>query len=129
MSYEEDNEIQRQLEELMGHKWNDPVKWFILDDKGEPVPATGLMQWERQYINPLRKVKQEWIKNVRISTIFLGLDHAWGGGPPLLWETMTFSNRKNWNQECRRCAGGREQAEAMHAQMCDLVKTKLATHG
>lgn len=25
-----------------------------------------------------------------VSTVFLGLDHGSGGGPPVLWETMTF---------------------------------------
>jgi hypothetical protein len=26
-----------------------------------------------------------------VSTAFLGLDHQWGTGPPLLFETMVFS--------------------------------------
>lgn len=26
----------------------------------------------------------------RVSTVFLGLDHQWGDGPPLLFETMVF---------------------------------------
>lgn len=27
---------------------------------------------------------------IRVSTAFLGLDHQFGSGPPLLWETMVF---------------------------------------
>jgi len=30
---------------------------------------------------------------VSISTIFLGVDHAWFGGPPVLWETMVFGGK------------------------------------
>lgn len=29
-----------------------------------------------------------------VSTVWLGLDHAWGGGPPLFFETMIFANRE-----------------------------------
>ena len=25
-----------------------------------------------------------------VSTVFLGLDHSWSGGKPVLWETMIF---------------------------------------
>ena len=27
---------------------------------------------------------------LRISTVYLGLDHGWGMGPPFIWETMVF---------------------------------------
>ncbi len=27
---------------------------------------------------------------LRVSTVWLGLDHSWGGGSPLFWETMIF---------------------------------------
>jgi hypothetical protein len=29
-------------------------------------------------------------EGVSVSTVFLGMDHAWGGGQPLLFETMVF---------------------------------------
>jgi hypothetical protein len=32
----------------------------------------------------------EVTEGVSVSTIFLGLDHQWGNGPPMLFETMTF---------------------------------------
>jgi hypothetical protein len=34
-------------------------------------------------------------ENVLISTVWLGLDHNWGGGPPLIFETMIFVLTEN----------------------------------
>lgn len=130
MSDDEDDEFQRQFDEATGRKWNDPVKWFVLDEAGEPVPAKSLPGWERAYGDHKKRiVKQEWIENVRVSTVFLGLDHNYGGGEPILWETMTFSNRKDFEYEMNRCSGSREQAEAMHAKMVERVKARLILHG
>ena len=51
-----------------------------------------------------------------ISTVFLGLDHSWRFGPPLLFETMAF-----WEEdggcEQQRCSTWPE-AEEQHAKMC-----------
>ena len=35
---------------------------------------------------------------VRVSTIFLGIDHSLGGGPPLLFETMIFGGEHDQDQ-------------------------------
>ena len=51
-----------------------------------------------------------------VSTVFLGLDHSWGFGPPLLFETMAFWE-KNGAYEQERCSTWPE-AEAQHARMC-----------
>jgi hypothetical protein len=32
----------------------------------------------------------------RISTVLLGLDHAYGGGPPVIFETMVFTRWMTW---------------------------------
>lgn len=128
MTDDEDNKVQRELEAALGHKWNDPVCHWILDARGEPVPATGFLDWARWLENrDNRVVKQEQIGSARVSTLFLGLDFSFGG-PPILWETMVFSVDKTLNDQ-RRCGGNREQAEAMHAQVCAEVTAKLAAHG
>jgi len=56
-----------------------------------------------------------------VSTVFLRLDHnMYREGPPLLFETMVFSDRADMIEEdCRRCATW-EEAEAQHQEMCDL---------
>ena len=101
---------------------------YILNEKGEPVVEPDLLTWGRwlQDHDDLRIVKQEWIENVRVSTVFLGLDYNWRlRGPPVLWETMTFSNSKKCHYEQDRCAGSREQAMAMHQRMVERVKLSI----
>lgn len=39
-------------------------------------------------------------KTIDVSTVFLGLDHRFGEGPPLLFETMVFGGPLD--QECER---------------------------
>ena len=54
-----------------------------------------------------------------VSTVFLGLDHSFGVGPPILFETMVFDGPLDQEQD--RCTTW-EQAEAMHAEMCKRVQ-------
>ena len=35
---------------------------------------------------------------VRVSTVWLGLNHRWGEGPPLIWETMIFGGPHSEDQ-------------------------------
>ena len=65
--------------------------WYILDKNNKPIRSTivDCGKWLKN--NPERKaVKQEYVGDVRISTVFLGLDHAWESDIPVLWETMIF---------------------------------------
>jgi hypothetical protein len=97
---------------------------WILDDNGEPKLAT-LGEWMNFCSDGRRIVAQEQVGQYWISTIFLGIDHNWGEGAPILWETMIFAHAANhrWDQKQDRCAGSREQAEAMHARMVDFVRS------
>lgn len=107
------------------------MKYYILNEKGEPV-GSDLSEWahwmERNWMG-LRLVGNHQFKwsggDVGISTIFLGLNHQYGNGPPLLWETMVFGGGEDLDQDQRRCGGNREQAEAMHMAVVAMVKQKL----
>jgi hypothetical protein len=77
----------------------DDGPYWILDDDGNPVPVDDVLTWgewfetsiERRRVAQDRDECQEGAtREVRISTVFLGIDHAFGGGPPLLYETMVF---------------------------------------
>lgn len=95
------------------------IDHWILDDKGRPVPVD-LLTWAKWFGTADRIVCQETIAQNRISTIFLGIDHNWwSDGPPILWETMTFGAKLD--NEQTRCAGSKEQAEAMHEEMVKAV--------
>lgn len=63
-------------------------KKFILEH-GEPKEV-GLMEWADWFQTANRVVSQDTVGEIMVSTVFLGLDHQWGDGPPLLFETMFF---------------------------------------
>jgi hypothetical protein len=66
-------------------------RWYILNDANEPVGADVLdaAKWQEEH-KDRRIVEQTQCGHVFVSTVFLGLDHSWDGGPPVLWESMTF---------------------------------------
>lgn len=71
-------------------------------------------------------VKQEAIKvegkAYTVSTVDLGLDHSFGGGPPLYFETMIFPKDTGADMYCNRYTT-REEALASHE---NLVKDLAA---
>ena len=93
---------------------------YILDGK-TVVPEPNLKKWGEwvQSNSKNRRVKNDEINGVRVSTVFLGLDHSHGGGPPLLFETMVFNGPLDQKQE--RCSTWGE-AEKMHEVMCQRVR-------
>lgn len=94
---------------------------YILNADGQPVPEPDLMKWAFWFESAQRHVANDVIDGVRVSTVFLGLDHSWNLGPPVLWETMVFGEGQ-LDHMMTRCAGSREQAKAMHAEMVERVK-------
>lgn len=88
---------------------------YILDGK-TPVPAD-LMTWARWYETADRSVAKSEVGPYRVSTVFLGLNHEFGGGPPLLFETIVFGPPNDDDVWCERCSTW-EQAEAMHRDGC-----------
>jgi hypothetical protein len=100
---------------------------YILNEQGEPERCEDLHRWARWYedINH-RRLAEDFIGNVRVSTVFLALDHAFHGGPPVLWETMIFGGREEGYQEryASREAALRGHAEAVakaHRKTLKLV--------
>ncbi len=65
---------------------------YILDESGQPIEETNLIKWAKWMENTKfnHHVADDSIGGVRVSTVFLGLDHAFSGGPPILWETQVF---------------------------------------
>ena len=92
---------------------------YILDENGNPVETKDLDSWGRWMQAADRKVAKTKINGMTVSTVFLGFDHAWDNGPPLLWETMVFGGPLDQKQD--RCGGSKTDAETMHARMCERV--------
>lgn len=93
---------------------------YILNGK-EAVPAD-LMTWARWLETADRHVDDITIGRYRISTVFLGSDHQFGEGPPLIFETMVFVDGGSEDLWCERCTTW-EQAEEMHKRGCDYVRS------
>lgn len=63
---------------------------YILDENRQLI-SVGLLEWARWFeVFENRRVAETLTLTCRISTVFLGLDHQWGKGPPLVFETMVF---------------------------------------
>lgn len=69
---------------------------YILDAEGQPVLCDDLMTWARWIEKADRKLaRDEPAPDIVVSTVFLGVDHDWGDGPPILWETMILVRGKS----------------------------------
>lgn len=63
---------------------------YILED-GVPVREDCPDRWgEWMEHSPDRLVMHTKVDEVLVSTVFLGIDHAFNGGEPVLFETMIF---------------------------------------
>lgn len=61
----------------------------ILEGK-EIKLVNDLIEWATWFEKANRHVAQTMIGEVKVSTVFLGLDHGWDGKTPLWFETMIF---------------------------------------
>ena len=74
---------------------------------GDPYPEgeEGLLEWGKDFSNPeIKVVKQETLKNGKwVSTIWLGINHQFGLGKPLIFETMVFPEEGKFGSlDCQR---------------------------
>ena len=65
---------------------------YVLDAEHRPIGEPDLDVWARWMMDfdNHRRVAEDFTRFHRISTVFLGFDHGWGKGPPILFETMVF---------------------------------------
>jgi hypothetical protein len=92
------------------------LEHYILKDK-VPVSVT-FMEWADWFETAKRHVAEETVGPYWVSTVFLGIDHQYGGGPPLLFETMVFPLEPNGDvnsleEQCYRYSTW-DDAEAGH---------------
>lgn len=72
----------------------EPLYWKLDDDK-HPQPCSQ-KEWAEAFADfDKRQLAETFTANCRISTVFLGLDHGFGSGPPVLFETMVFEQEKH----------------------------------
>lgn len=95
---------------------------YILDDDHHLVPVD-LDTWARWFENgSKRRVRLTKVGKYKVSTVMLGLNHQWGNGPPLLFETMAFDGDVSGNEvACERCSTW-DQALTQHDAVVDSLK-------
>jgi hypothetical protein len=71
--------------------------YYILEGK-TPKPVDNVAEWAVWFESADRVVNKTQIGDTWVSTIFLGLDHSFGAGKPLLFETMIFEGERDGDQ-------------------------------
>jgi len=92
-------------------------KFYNLNENKEPIPCT-IEEWAMG-VETAVHVADETVVGCRVSTVFLGLDHNWGEGPPVLFETMVFGGRFDQHQWRYVTWNG---AESGHIKVCTALR-------
>lgn len=103
---------------------------YILNEKGEPVEEPDLLTWGKWFEDSRekRRIARTNIGDYLVSTVFLGLDHSFGGDVPILFETMVFKENdgtERGHHELNDYGGRyftREEALKAHKEICEQIK-------
>lgn len=104
--------------------------FYILDANNNPVPSTveGWGEWSKNWARKVvgrTYLNADWDNpagEVNISTVFLGMDHGWGEGLPVLWETIIFEGEHDQYQERYTSLA---DAKAGHQKAIELVQSSF----
>lgn len=98
-------------------------RFYKLDEKHNVVRFEGDLsewcQWFEDIDNRRVAGTQIGESEVWVSTVFLGMDHAFRGGPPVVFETMIFGGEHDGYQE--RCSTWND-ALRMHNRAVRLAR-------
>jgi hypothetical protein len=86
------------MQELSGRSCHERgIKmYYVLNDNNEPVverDTNKFCKWIEN--NDNRRIAYTKVGSKAVSTVFLGIDHGFDGGPPVLFETMVFGGKFN----------------------------------
>lgn len=95
---------------------------YILVDK-RPILEPDIIKWGRSMEDNSCRVALTNIGKGRVSTVFLGLDHSFGGPVPVLFETMIFNIKglSDWQERYTTW----DQAERGHKMAVRIAKKVL----
>ena len=100
--------------------------FYILDKDGNPVTCEDAIEWAQWFERPeSRRVALDHpAPSIRVSTVFLGLDHSFAEGTaPILWETMIFGGPHDGFQ---RRYSSKEEALEGHKKAVALATNPLS---
>ena len=95
--------------------------YYVLDGH-TPVPESDMETFAIWHGTADRRVALTVLApGVEVSTVFLGIDHQFGDGPPLLFETMLFSDydEKEWRYSTW------DEAVAGHERVVAELKARI----
>lgn len=98
--------------------------YYILDEYKKPTKINDVIEWAKWFedINN-RVVAKDQIGEIKVSTVFLGIDHNYiSGGIPILFETMIFGGNLDEDQWRYHTW---EKAEDGHKNAVELVKAEI----
>lgn len=101
--------------------------FYILDNLRQPIRCDDAAVWGAWFHNiDNRIVDRTVIGNVKVSTVFIGLDHRFNKrGPPILFETMLFGGKYDGELVDRYSSWS--DAEAGHAMAVKRIKVEVET--
>ena len=92
---------------------------YILDGK-VPVLCDDVVAWGAWFEGREgRQVASDTIDGALVSTVFLGIDHNYGEGPPILFETMIFDHPDFGDYQRRYTSW--DAAEDGHREAVEMV--------
>jgi len=94
------------------------VSNYILDENNNPISCNDIKKWGKWFQVNDKTVSFTEKNGIRVSTVFLGLDHQYGEGEPILFETMIFGGKEDQYQE--RYSSYKD-AEKGHIKACKLA--------
>jgi len=69
--------------------------------------------------NEYKRIDKDTVGDADVSTVWLGLDHGWGGGAPVIFETMIFGGEHDQFQDRYTTE---EEAVAGHARVVEALR-------
>lgn len=108
------------------HKYEVPVLSKYYDKNGKKMCCT--LGWSEKFEDrKYATIGRCESGDVTVSTVWLGMDHGWGKGKPIIFETMIFGGEHDQYQERYST---QKEAVAGHEKACELAfKQNSLTEG
>jgi hypothetical protein len=102
------------------------VHRYILDALGEPQVSEDVHAWGEWMATTDRRVADDTIADgpttIRVVTEFIGIDHNFGAGPPVLWETVVTGGEFNGEKTRYASTGAAQRGHnAMRQRVAETV--------
>ena len=104
-----------------------PLGMYILNEFNVAVPCENTLEWaEWMGLHHFDWHLVDTIAGLRLSTVFMGLDHSFDDGDPVLWETMLFNDDEDGEDIGQWRFTSAPDAEEFHDKKVQELKNILA---